>query len=160
MSLDPRTIGTLYWTAAWVNMLAIVVVAIVGVRQIPRAAYGTHKRLMLTACTLVGLFVASYAVKLVLLGREALEEWEPSYLYVLRLHELCVLGMLVGGGIAVSQAYRLGMPGAPMNATPEASAAWNRGVRLHRRAGFAALISAALGVATAAYVLQGMYARL
>ena len=115
---------------------------------------------MLSACGLVGLFVLSYGIKLALLGREALETWEPAYVYVLRLHELCVLVMVVGGAIALRQAYRLELPvdivTGPARATPELA----RGVRLHRRAGFVALAAATLGVATAAYVLQGMYARL
>ena len=156
MDMDAKT---LYWTAAWINMIAVVAIAGVAIRQASRGRYALHRSLMLTSAALVGAFVLSYALKLLLLGRETLETWAPRYVNVLRVHEVCILFMLIGGGIAFRQAWRLHLPrsaGSP-EVTPDALA---RGVRLHRRAGFVAVTAAALGVLTAGYVLQGMYARL
>jgi len=149
-------------------MVAVLILASAGIRQIPRARYERHKALMLTACGLVVFFVLSYALKLGVLGREALQTWQPRYVYVLRLHEVCVLVMLVGGGVGLWQAHRLGLPVTSSSDPTSAQAlgpgigadALASGLRLHRRAGFVALAGALCGVVTAAYVLFGMYMRL
>jgi len=146
-------------------MVAILSIAVVGIRQVPRAQYERHRTLMLTACGLVVAFVVSYVAKLAFLGREQLELWEPRYVTVLRIHEFCVLLMLLGGGTAIAQAIRLGLPAGASSAASSNSGgeigakALERGVRLHRRAGFLAFISAFAGVVTAAYVLVGMLGR-
>jgi uncharacterized membrane protein YozB (DUF420 family) len=157
--LDPRLA---YWTAAWLNMALIVALGFAGLRQASRQNYGAHRRLMLSASWLVVGFVASYAVKLFALGREALETWESSYVHVLRVHELCVAILVVGGALALWKALQLGLP--VRSARDEASARTApetlfRGIRLHRRAGFVAIGSASFGLLTAAYVLYGMWTR-
>jgi uncharacterized membrane protein YozB (DUF420 family) len=154
MDFDPKVA---YWTAALANMLAAVTLAVLGVRRIRRAEIAGHQRLMKTAALLVVLFVLSYGLKLVLLGREALELWEPRFVNVLRFHELCVATMVLAGGRALYLATTRRLADPPTASNVEARA---RGARSHRRAGWTALVSSALGAVTAGYVLYGMYARL
>ena len=158
-ALDPRLA---YWTAAWLNMALVVVLALAGLRQASRKNFETHRRLMLAAAWLIVGFVASYAVKLYALGREALETWDTSYVQVLRVHELCVAILVGAGAVALWKALQLGLP--PGGAQGESSArpapeTLFRGIQLHRRAGFLAIGSASFGLLTAAYVLYGMWTR-
>lgn len=152
--MDPKVA---YWTAALANMFAAVALALFGVRRIRGGEVTRHQRLMKTAGLLVGLFLLSYVAKVWLLGREALETWEPSFVHVLRLHELCVAFMVLGGGTALVLATtgrfaELPGPSDPARRTQRA--------RIHRAAGWTAVVSSVLGVVTAGYVLYGMYARL
>jgi hypothetical protein len=104
------------------------------------------------------LFVVSYAVKLAVIGREDLTSWGALSIWVLRIHELCVLTMMVAGSLAILRGSRLratrNFTRAP--ADPPAPAV---GVRRHRSAGRTAAYAAALGLAFAACVLVGMYRR-
>jgi uncharacterized membrane protein YozB (DUF420 family) len=147
-----------YWTFAFLNMVAIVLIAQRGVRHARRHEVRAHRRCMLTASALVGAFVASYVLKLVLLGREDLAAWDASALLTLRVHELCVFVMLAGGAVAGVRAWQMrawvdsqlgsvARPNAPAELTG------------HRRAGWTAFFGAVLGVLTAAAVLLGMYGR-
>jgi uncharacterized membrane protein YozB (DUF420 family) len=151
--LDPKLV---YWTWALINMVLLLTVAASGVRAIRRRRVEVHRRRMLAVVGLVGLFLASYPVKVVWLGRESLDVWSASFVYVLRIHEACVLAMVLSGCVAFVQAQRVGLRAGFAG---EPSAARARGARLHRRAGWVALISGALGVVTASYVLAGMYLR-
>jgi uncharacterized membrane protein YozB (DUF420 family) len=153
--MDPKLA---FWTGALINMSAIVILAALGVRERRRGAIAAHRRRMLAAGALVGLFLAAYAVKLALLGREDRSSWGATSVWVLRIHELCVLTMVVAGGLAAARGRRLastrnatGDPGHPV-APPRLSAG-------HRRAGWAAVVAAVLGFVTAAGVLAGMYRR-
>jgi len=150
MSVDPKL---LYWTWAWANMAVVVGLAFSGVREIRRHAIARHRRRMLTAAALVLVFLLSYVCKTALLGYEELELWEPTFVYVLRVHEVCIFTMLLAGGTAVYLARRLRLA-AGAESNPGA-----RGLRRHRRAGWTALISGTLGLLTSAYVLFGMYQR-
>lgn len=153
-AMDPKVT---YWTVALANMVAAVTLAALGVRRIRHADVSRHQRLMKSAGLLVALFLVSYVAKVALLGREALELWEPRFVHVLRLHETCVAVMVLAGGRAMYLATtrRLADPPTPSDVEARAKSA-----RSHRRAGWTALVSSALGVVTAAYVLYGMYARL
>jgi uncharacterized membrane protein YozB (DUF420 family) len=147
-----------YWTFALVNMVCVVGFAAAGVRAVRGGDTPRHRRCMLTAATLVVLFVVSYVVKLAALGREDLSTWGALSIAVLRSHELCVLTMVVAGGVALSRALRLR---ATRNFTrrsedPPALAAT---VRWHRGAGRTAAIAASLGLLLAACILAGMYRR-
>jgi uncharacterized membrane protein YozB (DUF420 family) len=153
--MDPKVA---YWTAALVNLGAVVVCAAVGWRRARRREFAAHRRAMLTAAALVAAFLVSYVVKVMLLGREQLELWEPRYVHTLHVHEIFVALMLLGGGTALVQARRLGLPRGP-HSRPLDSRRLARGLRLHRWCGRTALVSAVLGLATAAYVLWGMYER-
>lgn len=142
--LDPKLV---FWTVALANMIAIVGLAVAGVGRARRREIGAHRRRMLAAAALVGVFLVAYFVKVAALGREALELWAPHYVWALRFHETCILGMVLGGGRALWLGQRDGFRD-PARA------------RAHRRAGWTATVSALLGVASAGYVLFGMYARL
>ncbi|MDJ0850781.1 MAG: DUF420 domain-containing protein [Myxococcota bacterium] len=153
--MDPNL---LFWTGALANMGVVVALAALGVRQRRRGDVSAHRRSMKAAALLVALFVGAYALKLLFLGREALETWSPGAVWVLRVHELCVAVMLLGG---VAAGLRARMLRRTRNATrdpadpvaPAGVASW------HRRAGWAAVVAAALGLVTASFVLAGMYQR-
>ena len=153
--MEPKLV---YWTAALANMGVIVVLALRGVAHRRRGAIDRHRRSMLAAGWLVLAFLASYAVKLAVLGREAMQLWSPTAVWVLRIHELCVLTMLVAGGAALWRGRSLSRT---RNASldprdPPAPAALADG---HRRLGTVAVAAALLGFLTAVLVLAGMYAR-
>jgi hypothetical protein len=146
-----------YWTAAWVNMALIAGLAGLGIASAHRRAYARHRRLMQACVALVGLFVLSYAGKLLFLGREPLAAWNAHFVIVLRVHEACVAVMVLCGATAIFQAHRLGLDADPPARTADPTRA--RGVLLHRRAGSLAFAATLAGLATAAYVLYGMYQR-
>lgn len=151
--MDARLV---YWTWALLNMLLAVGCALAGVRRIRRGEVERHRRLMLGAGGFVGLFIVSYVLKVPLLGREALLSWSDGSILMLRLHETCVLAMLLGGGYAGALAFRL--RGARIGSAPlEAREARRRLV--HRCAGWTAVVSSILGAIFALFVLQGMYQR-
>ena len=154
MQLDPKVV---YWTGALLNMVAALAIAAFGASRIRRAEIPRHARAMKVAVTLVVLFVLSYALKLRLLGREALELWEPRFVHVLRFHETCVAVMVLAGGTALYLATtrRLADPPAPDQLARRARVA-----RIHRACGWTALVACGLGAVSAGYVLYGMYARL
>jgi uncharacterized membrane protein YozB (DUF420 family) len=147
-----------YWTWALANLLAIVICAGIGVVRIRRGELRAHRRLMLTASALVGLFLASYVLKLQLLGREPLELWSAAQVTMLRIHELFVGLMLLGGALAGHRAWRMR---ASLRGASTLPAATERGRdrRFHRRAGRAAVVAAVFGFLTAGVVLYGMYER-
>ena len=150
----------LFWTVAWLNMLAIVLFAGAGVRQVRHNDIAGHRRRMLQASSLVLAFLVSYILKAVFLGKEDLDRWLPFYVTVLRIHELFVLFMVISGAVALALAWRLKLleaaDGSRSGFAPERAA---RRIALHRRAGKFAIVSAILGLLTAAVVLFGMYVR-
>ena len=150
MNIDPKTA---YWTGALINMAVIVSLLFGGAHAIRQRRVRRHKWFMLSAASLVGLFLASYFAKLVFLGREQLELWSRTDVWVLRFHEACIAGMVLGGAVAVFQAFKLGLP---TQQSPEFGVSRTR---FHRRAGWTAIVGASLGILAAAWVLQGMYAR-
>lgn len=148
----------LYWSFALLNMTAIVGLAVQGVRCARRRELARHARAMRGAGLLVALFLASYVVKLAVLGREDRGSWSPGAVGLLRFHELCVLVMLVAGSAALALGRTLRRSRAFSGAAsdPEAPPAL---VRRHHLAGRAAVAGALLGAATAVLVLAGMYSR-
>lgn len=153
--MDPKLI---YWTAALVNLAAVVSCGLLGWRQARRRDFQAHRRWMLAASWLVLAFLGSYVLKVLVLGRENLAIWAERYVRTLHVHEAFVSLMLVCGIAALVQARRLGLPrGADSPAIDAVRLA--RGVQLHRRLGRIGILSAAAGLATAAYVLWGMYER-
>ena len=153
--MDPRLA---YWTFALLDLTAVVGFAAAGVAALRRGDVPRHHRRMLTAAALVGVFLVSYVCKLALIGREDRASWGTLSIWVLRIHELCVLTMLVAGAVAGSRALRLLRT---RNATrdprdPPAPAGL---VRWHRGAGKTAVFAAALALAFAGLVLAGMYRR-
>ena len=149
-----------YWTAAWLNLLVIVLLASAGIREVRRREIARHRRRMLAAVGLVLAFLVSYPIKLLLLGREQLEPWGTGYVATLRFHELCVAAMMIGGLTAVWLATRLRLidaaDGSRGRYPPEQIQAR---LRLHRRAGRTAYWGALIGLTSAAVVLFGMFTR-
>jgi uncharacterized membrane protein YozB (DUF420 family) len=153
--MDPRLV---YWSFALLDLAAVVGFAAAGVAAVRRGDVARHRRRMLPAAALVGLFVLSYLAKLALLGREDLASWGWTSIWVLRIHELWVFTMLLAGAVAGSRALRLRRT---RNATrdprdPPAPAAL---VRWHRGAGRTAVAAAALALVFAFMILAGMYRR-
>ena len=153
--MDPRLA---YWTFALLDLAAVVGFAAAGVAALRRGDVPRHQRRMLTAASLVGLFLLSYLAKLGLIGREDLASWEPASIWMLRIHELCVFTMLAAGAIAGTRALRLRRT---RNATrdPRDPPAPATLVRWHRGAGKTAVFAAALALGFAGLVLAGMYRR-
>jgi uncharacterized membrane protein YozB (DUF420 family) len=148
----------IYWAAAVINFAALTATAIAGVRHAKRGEFARHRRSMLIATGLVAAFLVSYVLKLALLGRETIETWSPRDVWTLRLHETCVLAMLVGGGIALARSRALRRsrrftrdPGDPQ---PEPG-----DLRQHRLAGRIAVTGAVLGLLSAGWVWMGMWSR-
>ncbi len=155
MSLDPTLA---YWSWALANFAGVVACAGFGVRGIRRRDVRTHRRWMLASAGLVGLFLASYVLKVIFLGREDLGLWSAPALALLRVHETCIFVMLVAGATAGTRAWRFrrSLPAGPL---PLASEATRRGRLAHRRAGRTAVVASLLALATAVLTLAGMYAR-
>lgn len=148
----------LFWTWAFLNMGAVLAVALAGVRKRRRGEMAGHRRLMQVSVGLVLLFVAGYGLKLAVLGREALELWSAPDVWILRLHEACVATMLLGGGFALWRASAL-RRSRNFTRNPADSMAPGPVARSHRAAGWTALAGAVLGLLTAGLVLAGMYRR-
>lgn len=161
MGREAMTPALAYWTWAFLNMLVALALALSGVRRARSRDFAGHRKRMRTAAMLVVLFVVSYPVKLLFLGREPVDTWESHHVWILRFHELCVALMLIGGAVALRMGGRIGV--APGRARSEAvgdGAERSEAVRrLHRRFGRTAVIAGLFGVATAFYVLAGMYER-
>jgi uncharacterized membrane protein YozB (DUF420 family) len=130
--------------------------AAVGVRRIRRGNVVGHRSAMMGAGVLVGLFLVSYGLKVLLLGREDRAAWSEWSLVVLYVHEACIAAMVVAAGVAVSLARRFGNAAALSVSSPGAR---TRARRVHRAAGRVAVIASLLALLTAAGVLAGMYAR-
>jgi uncharacterized membrane protein YozB (DUF420 family) len=153
--MDP---GLSFWTGALALMAGVVAVAAAGVLRRRQGDVPGHRRAMLSAATLVLVFLLAYAGKVALLGHERIAEWSRADRLVLRIHEACIALMLGAGGFAGARAWRLRRtrdatldPADPP--APPALARW------HRRAGWTALAAAGAGWITALVMLVGMYRR-
>jgi len=148
-----------YWTGALINMAVLAGLASIGVRQARRGDYARHRRSMIAAIALVIAFIASYALKLVLLGREDLSTWSAFSINTLRFHESCVLVMVIAGGLALARGRRLARTSL-VDSSADAPVAQPEMIARHRLAGRIAVGAARLAFASAAVVLAGMYSRL
>jgi uncharacterized membrane protein YozB (DUF420 family) len=153
--MDPKL---LYWTAALINLGALCVIALFGVRYARRGEIARHQRAMKIASLMVLAFLASYVIKLMLLGREDMAVWDAIYVWVLRIHELFVLQMVVAGAVAWIQSRKLLhtrlVTHQAEDPLPDATT-----VRIHRIAGRVAVAGGILGFVMAVGVLIGMYVR-
>ena len=147
----------LFWCIALANLALIVAFALTGVQAVRRGDVRTHRRNMLTAASLVALFLVSYLVKVAVLGREDRSLWTPLDRGVLYVHETFVVLMLGGGGFAALRAWRFRARLGPTLALPRDGAL--PGAQTPRRAGWVAVVGAALAFVTAGGVLAGMFAR-
>ena len=153
--MDPKL---LFWTGALANMSVVVSLAALGVRARRRGDIARHRRLMLTGGALVSLFLLSYVVKLLCLGREDMDTWSSGAVWMLRVHETCVLVMLVAGCLAARRGLAMARTRNVTHDPSDPPAAPER-ARGHRLAGWAAASAAAAGFLTACLVLFGMYER-
>jgi uncharacterized membrane protein YozB (DUF420 family) len=148
-----------FWTAALIDLLAIVALIAIGVRSIRRGNLSQHRRCMKTAALLVISFLGIYPIKVLFFGREHLPEWSEHAVSILRIHELCVLAMLAGGASALFLSRKMHRNRSELTHLPDAPLASSRTLRRHRVAGWTAAIGAGLAFFTAAIVLAGMYER-
>ncbi len=153
--IDPKL---LFWTAALANFLGVVACALLGVRRIRRRDVRGHRRFMISAGGLVGLFLVSYVVKTVFLGKEQRELWTATAKTALYVHETAILVMLIAGGVAGYRAWRFRhtLGSGPLPDPVEES---RRGRLWHRRAGRTAVVASMAAFVTAAVWLSAMYAR-
>jgi len=63
-----------FWTAALIDLLAIVSLIAIGIRRIRRGHLAQHRRCMKTAAALVVCFLGIYPLKVLFFGRERLSE--------------------------------------------------------------------------------------
>jgi uncharacterized membrane protein YozB (DUF420 family) len=148
-----------FWTAALVNLLAVTALVAIGIRNIRRGKLSQHRRCMKTAATLVTCFLGAYLLKVLWLGREQLSEWSGQAVAILRIHEVCVLAMVVGGVAALVLSRKMHSNRNQLTHLPDAPLASGRALRRHRVAGWTAAVGAGLAFLTAAIVLLGMYER-
>ncbi len=148
----------IFWGAAVLNFAALTGFAVAGIQQIRRGERARHRRSMLIAASLVGVFLVAYVVKLATLGREDLDTWSSAAVWTLRFHELCVLAMLIGGGTALVLGGRI-KKSRLFATTPDAPAPSPSDLHRHRIAGRVALAGAVLGVVSAGFVWLGMLSR-
>lgn len=150
--------GLVFWTAALVNLGIVCAMAVLGVRCVRRGEIARHRQAMRLAAWLVVAFLLSYVLKVVMIGREDMSRWSSAELWVLRAHELCVVVMLIAGGIAWVQSRKL-VPTRSVSRDARDPEADPYVLRSHKRAGWTAVLSAIAGFALAGFVLAGMYAR-
>ncbi len=148
-----------FWTAALINLLAIVTLVALGIRNIRRGHLSQHRRCMKTAAVLVACFLGIYPIKVLWFGRERLPEWSGQAVAVLRIHELCVFAMLLSGVVALILSRKMHRNRSELTHLPDAPLASSRTLRRHRKAGWTAAIAAGLAFLTAAIVLAGLYER-
>jgi uncharacterized membrane protein YozB (DUF420 family) len=153
--MDPKL---LYWTGALLNMLVMMAFVFAGVRQVRRGDVARHRVSMAIASAQVAGFVLSYVGKVAWLGREDFSLWSTTSVWTLRVHETCVLVMILAGAFAGAQAFRMRkLRNVTRNANdplaPKAIPRW------HRRGGWVAVYAAALGAFTAIFVWAGMVGR-
>jgi len=124
-------------------MAGAVASAWVGARAVRAGDVATHRRWMNRAGLWVIAFLASYLLKLALLGREPLADWSPDRLAVLSVHRAVVESMLVLGVAARILGPRGFVRGGRTRA-------------VHRLLGRVVLGAATVGIASAAVVLVQM----
>lgn len=148
----------IFWCFALLDLGAVVTCIVWGVARVRAGDIAAHRHSMLSAATLVGVFLLSYLAKLALLGREDRSGWTSREFTVLYVHEVFVAVMLLGGGLALWRArgfraqlgenWRLPEDGQPLE-----------GVERHRLAGRVATLGALLAFACAIVVLLDMFSR-
>lgn len=153
--MDPKLF---FWTCALAVLGMLCGTALFGVRHARRGEIARHKRAMKIATLLVIVFVASYLLKVLFLGREEMSVWSTLDVWILRIHELFVLQMLVGGSIAWIQARKL-IHTRLVTHDPKDPAPDPKTVRVHRLAGRTAVAGSVFAFLFAIGILAGMCRR-
>ena len=153
--MDPKI---LFWAAALLNLGVLCGFGLLGVRYARRGEIARHRQNMKIASLLILVFLAAYVLKVVFLGREDQSVWSSLDVWVLRVHELFVVFMLVGGSIAWRQGRKLEgtriVTRDPADPVPDPKV-----LQTHRRAGWTAVLGGVLAFFMAIGVLAGMIAR-
>ncbi|MGB0618366.1 MAG: DUF420 domain-containing protein [Myxococcota bacterium] len=153
--MDPKI---LFWAAALLNLGVLCGFGLLGVRYARRGEIARHRQNMKIASLLILVFLAAYVLKVVFLGREDQSVWSSLDVWVLRIHELFVVFMLVGGSIAWRQGRKLEgtrvVTRDPADPVPDP-----KDLQTHRRAGWTAVLGGVLAFFMAIGVLAGMIAR-
>lgn len=141
----------LYWLFAYVLTLSAFLIGLKGVGYIRRGDWQGHQKRMVAACNLILFFVASYVVKVLVLGREDKSDWGTYYLVVLYIHESFILLMLITGVAARLKARKMGLkqPGGLDKSIGKS----------HGRMGKLCLLFCGCGILTATIVVFGMLQR-
>jgi len=153
--MDPKL---LFWTAGIADLGAVCLTAALGVRYARRGEIARHKRSMKLASLLVVAFLVSYLVKVQFLGREDMSAWTTLDLWVLRIHELFVMQMLIGGVVAWIQGRKL-LPTRLVTHDPNDPVPDSKTLQIHRLAGRTGVIGSILAFMMALGILAGMYFR-
>jgi uncharacterized membrane protein YozB (DUF420 family) len=119
----------IFWWSAWAVALLAVLSGLAGALAARQGRLELHRRRLNRAAALMALFLAAYAIKALLLGREALQLWSPWAVVLLRIHEAFIALML---GFAVRA--RLLAAAARRGDSPASS-------RAHRLSGRMAVLS-------------------
>ncbi len=144
-----------YWFFAYILTFVTVIIGLNGIRHIRAGAIATHRARMVLACNLMIFFVGTYAVKVVVLGREDKSDWTTFYLVVLYIHETFIFLMLLFGAYARYLAFRF-----KGTLFEEETPAGDHALRQrHRKVGKLALTWAICALGTATVVLYGMASR-
>lgn len=133
-----------YWTVVFVWLLLTLSIALRGRALVRRKRVMPHHRLMRIALYMIVLFLISYPIKVVVLGRADISSWSLLMRIVLHVHETLMITMVVAGARARWLARRWHPEGFDV-------------ARSHRRAGLVAIIAGLLGVLTAGLVLATLY---
>jgi uncharacterized membrane protein YozB (DUF420 family) len=145
-----------FWSASLANLAGIVLCGWAGIRAVRGGDVRTHRACMATCAMLVGAFLAAYAAKVALIGREDRSAWTRLDYAVLYAHELCIAAMLGAGALALWRAWRFRRALAPGPSLPSVPLP---GGAQHRLFGRVAAWSGLFAFVTAIGVWAGMWAR-
>ena len=73
--MDPKLV---FWTASLTLMGGVVACAALGIARRRRGDMQGHRRAMLSAAALVGLFLLAYLLKVALVGHEQISDWSDG----------------------------------------------------------------------------------
>jgi uncharacterized membrane protein YozB (DUF420 family) len=153
--MDPKLI---FWTVAILDLIAVCVFAIRGVRYARRGEIARHKQSMKIASLLILAFLGSYLLKVAILGREDMSVWSTLDVWVLRIHEVFVLQMLLGGSVAWIQGRKL-LATRLVTHDPTDPMPDPKTLQIHKLAGRTGVIGAVLACVMAIGILIGMFLR-
>ena len=149
--MDPKL---LFWTFALLNLAVITGCGLHAIRAVRQGDVRTHRRMMLVATALVGVFLGSYVVKVAALGKEDRSAWTAVDYAILYTHELCITVMLIAGAVALFETWRF-----HRSLGPDLQIPTDGSTRTHTKAGAVAKWSGLLAFLTAIGVWAGMLLR-
>lgn len=158
VAISSMDLKLVFWTAAIVDLLVVCVFAIRGVGYARRGEIARHKQSMKIGSLLICAFLVSYVFKVFFLGREDMSVWTTLDVWVLRIHEMFVLQMLLGGSVAWIQGRKL-LATRLVTHDPTDPMPRPKTLQIHKIAGRAGVIGALLAFTMAIGILLGMFLR-